>query len=127
MPVPTDRKYSQTHEWFKADGKVVTIGITQFAADELTDVTYVELPAVGDRVEGGTHYGEVESVKATSELFTAVSGTVAAVNTRLADEPELVNSDPFGAGWMVKVQSEDLSPLNKLMDAAAYEKMTAAE
>jgi glycine cleavage system H protein len=123
MPVPSDRKYSQTHEWFKADGQIVTIGITQFAADELTDVTYVDLPQVGSQLEGGTHFGEVESVKATSELFTAVSGTVREVNSRLADEPELVNNDPFGEGWMIKVECADLAPLNKLMDGAAYDKM----
>jgi len=123
MPVPHDRKYSQTHEWFKADGNVVTMGITQFAADELTDITYVDLPAVGSRVESGAQFGEVESVKATSSLYCAVSGTVQAVNTRLADEPELVNTDPFQNGWMIKVTCEDLGPLDKLMDGGAYERM----
>ncbi len=123
MPVPNDRRYSQTHEWFKAEGKLVTIGISQFAADELTDITYVELPQAGSHIEGGTHFGEVESVKATSELFTAVSGTVREVNPRLADEPELVNNDPFGDGWMIKVECTDVTPLNKLMDGAAYDKM----
>ena len=123
MPVPNDRKYSQTHEWFKPEGKTITIGITQFAADELTDITYVDLPKVGAHIEGGHNFGEVESVKATSELFTAVSGTVREVNPRLADEPELVNSDPFGAGWMIKVECTDVTPLNKLMDGAAYDKM----
>ena len=98
MVVPSDRRYSQTHEWFKVDGTTVTIGITQFAADQLTDITYVDLPKVGAAVEGGSHFGEIESVKATGELYTAVTGTVKAVNTRLADEPGLVNSDPFGAG-----------------------------
>ena len=123
MPVPSDRKYSQTHEWFKVDGNVVTIGITKFAADELTDITYVQLPEVGTPVTGGSHFGEVESVKATSELFTAVSGTVKQVNTRLATEPELVNNDPFGEGWMVKVECLDTSPLVHLMDGPAYGKM----
>lgn len=123
MPVPNDRKYSQTHEWFKLDGSIVTIGLTQFAADELTDITYVELPEVGGEVEGGSHFGEIESVKATSEMYTAVSGTVQAVNERLADEPELINSDPFGDGWMLKVECADTSPLDKLMDGPAYDKM----
>jgi glycine cleavage system H protein len=123
MPVPSDRKYSQTHEWFKVDGSVVTIGITQFAADELTDITYVDVPAVGSVVQGGSHFGEIESVKATGELFTAVSGRVKSVNTRLANEPELVNSDPFGEGWMIKVECQDLSPLANLMGAPAYEQM----
>ncbi|MBW7907286.1 MAG: glycine cleavage system protein GcvH [Phycisphaerae bacterium] len=123
MSVPQDRRYAQTHEWFKLDGRIVTIGITQFAADELTDVTYVALPSVGKEVQAGTSFGEIESVKATSDLYTAVSGTVREVNTRLDAEPELVNNDPFNAGWMVKVECRDAAPLEKLLDAAAYEKM----
>ncbi len=123
MAVPNDRKYSQTHEWFKVEGDTVTIGITQFAADELTDITFVDLPKVGTRLEGGSHFGEVESVKATSELYTAISGEVVAVNPRLADSPELLNSDPFGEGWMIKVRCPDLSPLDKLLDGPSYERM----
>lgn len=125
MAVPNDRRYSQTHEWFQVDGDVVTVGITQFAADELTDITYVDLPAVGDQVEGGSHFGEVESVKATSELYCPISGEVVAVNERLADEPELVNSDPLGEAWMVKIKTADRSPLDKMMDGPAYDKMIA--
>ncbi len=123
MAVPHDRKYSQTHEWFKAEGNVVTIGITQFAADELTDITYVDLPPVGKRVEAGSNFGEIESVKATSDLYCAVTGVVKEINSRLADEPGLVNSDPFSGAWMIKVECSDLAPLNKLMDGPAYEKM----
>ncbi len=126
MAVPHDRKYSQTHEWFQAQGNLVTMGITQFAADELTDITFVDLPKVGTRVETGARWGEVESVKATSDLYSAVSGVIKETNARLADEPGLVNSDPFGAGWMLKIQCSDLSPLNKLMDGPAYEKMIGA-
>ncbi len=125
MAVPQDCKFAQTHEWFRVDGDVVTIGVSQFAADELTDITYVELPEVGESVTAGESFGEVESVKATSSLYSAVSGEVIEVNQRLADEPELVNNDPFGDGWMVKVRCSDLAPLEKLMDAAAYEKMIA--
>ena len=125
MAVPQDRKYAQTHEWFKPEGNTVTVGITQFAADELTDVTYVELPDVGSEVTAGEDFGEIESVKATSGLFCAVSGKVIAVNERLADEPELVNNDPFGEGWMIKIECSDQSALKKLMDAASYEKMIA--
>lgn len=125
MAVPNERKYSQTHEWFKADGDVVTVGITQFAADELTDITYVDLPKVGAPVAGGSHFGEIESVKATSELYCAVSGEVIAVNERLADEPGLVNSDPFEAGWMIKLKCRDLGPLGKLLDGPAYDTMIA--
>jgi glycine cleavage system H protein len=125
MAVPQDCKYAQTHEWFKAEGSTVTAGITQFAADELTDITYVELPEAGSTVTAGESFGEIESVKATSDLYCAVSGKVIAVNERLADEPELVNNDPFGEGWMIKIECSDLSPLEKLMEAAAYEKMIA--
>jgi len=125
MAVPQDRKYAQTHEWFKPEGNVVTVGISQFAADELTDVTYVDLPKVGSETTAGEDFGEIESVKATSGLFCAVSGKVVALNARLADEPELVNNDPFGEGWMIKIECSDLSPLEKLMDAGAYEKMIA--
>jgi glycine cleavage system H protein len=125
MAVPNDRKYSQTHEWFKAEGNVVTVGITQFAADELTDITFVDLPKVGAQVEGGGHFGEVESVKATSELFSAVAGKVTAVNERLADEPGLLNTDPLGAGWMLKIECRDLGPLGNLLDGPAYDKMIA--
>lgn len=125
MPVPNDRKYSKSHEWFKAEGSIVTIGITKFAADELTDITYVELPPVGKEIKAGASFGEVESVKATSDLYSAVSGVVTEVNGRLANEPELVNNDSFGAGWMIKVKCSDLSPLNDLMDGPTYEKTVA--
>ena len=123
MPVPNDRKYSQTHEWFKVEGNLVTVGITQFAADELTDITYVELPEVGSAIEGGSHFGEVESVKATSELYAPISGTVKEANERLANEPELVNTDAFGDAWMLKIECTDTSPLDKLLDGPAYDKM----
>lgn len=123
MAVPNDRKYSQTHEWFQPDGDTVTVGITQFAADELTDITFVDLPAVGDAVEGGSHFGEIESVKATGELYCPVGGEVLEVNEQLADDPGLVNSDPFNTGWMMKIKCSDLGPLEKLMDGPAYDKM----
>ena len=122
MAVPNDRKYRETHEWFKADGNVVTVGVSQFAADELTDVTYVELPEVGATLEADGQLGEVESVKATSDLYSAVGGKVIEVNARLSDEPELVNNDPFGDGWMVKIECDDLAPLEKLMDGPAYDR-----
>ncbi len=125
MAVPKDRKYSQTHEWFKVDGEVVSVGISQFAADELTDITFVDLPGAGDTIEAGSYFGEVESVKATSELYSAVGGEVVDVNERLNDEPELVNTDPFGDGWMVKIRTADLGPLEKMLDGPAYDKMIA--
>lgn len=120
MNIPTDRKYSETHEWYQVDGKSVTIGITQYAADELTDITYVELPQAGKQVKAGAALGEVESVKATSEIICAVAGKVVAVNEALSERPELLNEDAFGAGWMVKLEVSDASPLEGLMDAQAY-------
>lgn len=121
--VPADRKYTKTHEWFKTAGDVVTIGITRFAADELTDITFVDLPKPGAKLTAGKPFGEIESVKATSALYTAVGGEVIEVNGALADQPELVNNHSFDEGWMLKVRASDLSPLNALMDAAAYEAM----
>jgi len=120
MKAPVDRKYSETHEWFLIDDKTVTIGITQHAADELTDITYVDLPEVGKTVSAGDVIGEVESVKATSEIFTAVSGKVVEVNTSLTDRPELVNDDAFDEGWMIRLKTETPQQLANLMDAKEY-------
>ena len=125
MSIPDSCRMSQTHEWHLAEGNLVTVGITQHAADELTDITYVDLPEVGSRVEPSVAFGEIESVKATSELYTAVAGTITEVNSALADRPELVNTDPFGEGWMIKVSVDDLSPLSDLMNPAAYALMIA--
>jgi len=124
MSIPNDRKYSESHEWYLLEGDVVTMGITQFAADELTDITYVELPEPGAQVEAGEPCGELESVKATSDLTCAVGGEVLERNEELADEPEKINEDAFNVGWMLKIRVADLSQLEKLMDAAAYEKHT---
>jgi glycine cleavage system H protein len=124
VPTPDDRRYSETHEWFLAKGDVVTIGISQFAADELTDVTFVDLPPVGTRVSKGKPFGEIESVKATSELNCAIDGEVIEVNGRLADEPGLVNSSPYADGWMIRVHADSLGPLNALMTAGAYDRKT---
>ena len=120
MKVPPDRRYAETHEWFLLDDTIVTMGITQYAADELTDITFVELPEVGSRVTVGDVIGEVESVKATSEIFTAVGGSVVAVNTALVDHPEVVNDDAFEEGWMVKIKTDTLDPLRTLMAAKEY-------
>ncbi len=122
MGVPQDRKYLESHEWHLVDGDLVTIGITQFAADQLSDITYVELPAVGAECIAGKIFGEVESVKATSELYCAVSGKVSAVNEALEDQPELVNTDPFNTGWMIKIQASDLAGVEKLLPASEYDK-----
>jgi glycine cleavage system H protein len=102
---PTDRKYLPTHEWHKTEGNLVTLGITQIAADELTDVTFVQLPKVGAAIEVGKPWGEIESVKATSDLYSGVAGTVVKVNADLSANPGLVNTDPYGKGWMIQVQA----------------------
>src|SRR5437667_3354686 len=124
MSIPTDRTYLQTHEWHKVDGDIVTIGITQFAADELTDVTYVSLPKVGETLSANSRFGEIESVKATGDLYTGVAGAVTEVNEQLASDPGLVNKDPFGAGWMIKIKASDSSQAKKLLSADDYLKKT---
>jgi glycine cleavage system H protein len=119
MSLPTDRRYTASHEWHKQEGDVVTIGITQHAVDELTDITYVDLPAAGKKVEAGKRFGEIESVKATAELYAAVSGEVVENNAALKDDPSLVNSDPYGKGWMIKVKAPG-ADLGALMTAEQY-------
>lgn len=121
MGAPADRRYLKSHEWHKLDGDVCTIGISQFAADELTDVTYVSLPAAGTEVAANQPFGEIESVKATSDLTSGVSGVVTEINGRLDESPELVNDDPFGEGWMIKVKVSDPAALEALLTAQAYE------
>lgn len=111
--------YSESHEWVKADGNVAIIGISDFAQAELGDITYVELPSVDDNLSAGDEFGALESVKASSELYTPVSGCVVAVNSALEDEPEKINEDPYGS-WIIKVEMSDTSELDKLLGAAAY-------
>ncbi len=118
---PLELKYTETDEWFAVDGDVVTIGITDYAQDQLNDIVYVEFRDAGDALEAGDSFGEVESVKAAAEIYSVVAGEIVAVNTALEDAPETVNADPFGAGWMVRIRTRDLSPLAELMDAAAYD------
>lgn len=122
MSVPADRRYLESHEWHQLAGDVVTIGITQHAADELTDITFVQLPKVGSAVEAGKAFGEIESVKATAELMSGVSGQVVAVNEGLSDNPGVVNQDPFAGGWMIKVKVADAASVQKLLSAEEYEK-----
>ena len=124
MSVPTDRTYLQTHEWHKLDGDTVVIGITQIAEDELTDITYVSLPKVGEKISANGRFGEIESVKATSDLYTGVGGTVTAVNSELNSNPGLVNSDPYEKGWMIKLKPDNASDLQKLLSTADYLKKT---
>jgi len=119
MNFPTDLKYSKSDEWIRpATGEV---GISDYAQSHLSDIVYVELPEVGAAVTAGTSFGSIESVKAASDLNAPVSGKVAAVNESLSDAPEVVNSDPYGAGWIIKIDVSDAGELAGLMDAAAYE------
>ena len=117
---PDDLRYSKTHEWIRP-GDPATAGITHYAQDELGDVVYVELPDVGRALGAGERFGSVESVKTVSDLYAPASGEVVEVNTALADHPELVNSSPYGEGWMLKLRLSAPSELDTLMDAAAYE------
>jgi glycine cleavage system H protein len=119
MAAPSDRRYSNSHEWHKQNGDVITIGITQFAVDELTDITYVDLPAKGKQLTAGKPFGEIESVKATSELYSGVTGEVVDVNGALKDDPSLVNQDPYEKGWMIKVKSPG-AKLDSLMSGEQY-------
>jgi glycine cleavage system H protein len=119
--VPDELKYTAEHEWVSATGdSTVRIGITDFAQSSLGDVVYVSLPEVGASVKQGEAFGEVESTKSVSDLFAPLSGTVTARNDALADAPELVNSDPYGAGWVVEIELSDSAQLGDLLDAAAY-------
>lgn len=120
MSIPTDRRYLQTHEWHKPEGDLVVLGITQFAADELTDITYVQLPKVGTQLSANSRFGEIESVKATSDLYSGIAGVVVEINTALNDNPGIVNTDPFNDGWMIKVRPSNPADLDKLYDAETY-------
>jgi glycine cleavage system H protein len=122
MASPSDRRYSESHEWFQLQGDVVTMGITQYAADELTDITYVELKPSGAQIKAGSPVGEVESVKTTSDVYSAVAGTIIDVNKAVSADPSLLNSDPYVKGWLVKIKVADPSPLQKLMDQATYDR-----
>ena len=118
---PEDSRYAKSHEYIHVEGDVGTIGITDYAQKELGDVVFVELPQVGTELELGDELGSIESVKAVSELFSPVSGEVIEVNEKLAEKPELVNTDPYGDGWMIKVRIADQSEYDELMDAGEYE------
>ncbi|MBN1772710.1 MAG: glycine cleavage system protein GcvH [Deltaproteobacteria bacterium] len=127
MSYPNELKYTKDHEWAKVEGKLATVGITQFAVEQLGDVTLVELPKVGTAVKQGEVLGNIESVKTVSELFAPLSGTVKEVNTALADAPQAVNEEPYGKGWMVRIELGVPGEVAALLDAAAYEKHVASE
>ncbi len=123
--VPDDRRFTKEHEWVRVEGDEAVIGITQYAADQLGDIVFVELPSVGKALEQFATFGVVESVKAVSDLFAPVGGEVVGVNDALADKPELVNDEPFGDGWMVRVRLADPAQVDGLLDAAGYERLVA--
>ena len=121
--IPDHLRYTDEHEWVKLSDDLVVVGITDYAQEQLGDVVYVELPSEGDEVMKGEPFGTVESTKAVSELFAPISGTVEKVNHRLEDEPERVNRDPYGKGWMIKIAPSDPSELDELLDAESYEEL----
>jgi glycine cleavage system H protein len=124
--VPDDRRYTKDHEWVRLDGDEAVVGITAYAANQLGDIVFVELPAVGRSLEAAGTFGVVESVKAVSDLFAPVGGEVTATNDALGGSPELVNTDPYDAGWMIRVKVADAGVLDDLLDAAAYDALIAA-
>ena len=125
MNFPTDLKYAKSDEWIRIEGDTATVGVSDFAQSELSDVVYVDLPSVGDALTAGQAFGSIESVKAASEVYLPVAGTVTAVNDELKTKPELINQDPYGQGWLLKLTVTDPAGLAALLDAAAYEQHCA--
>jgi glycine cleavage system H protein len=124
---PKNLRYAASHEWAYLEGDVCTVGITQFAVDQLTDVVYIELPDVGDHVFAGESFGEIESVKAVSDLYSPINGEVSEINEKILDDPARVTSDPYGKGWMIKIKAEPGSKLDHLMTLEQYQKQIASE
>ena len=124
---PTDLRYATSHEWARLDGDIITVGITDHAQEALGDLVFVELPEVGDSVNAGDEAGVVESVKAASDIYAPVSGEVVEINPALEDTPELINSDPYGEGWMYKIKVSDLAELDDMMSADEYDAQVSAE
>lgn len=125
MNVPEDLKYTKDHEWIKIDGEEATIGITDFAQGELGDIVYVEIETEGEELNKGDVFGTVEAVKTVSDLFMPISGEVSAINEELESQPELVNSDPYGKGWMIKIKISDKSELEDALTADAYKELVS--
>lgn len=123
MNIPADLKYTKDHEWVKVDGDTVTVGITDFAQGELGDIVYVEVETVDETLEAGEIFGTVEAVKTVSDLFLPVSGEIIEFNTLLEDEPEKVNTDPYGEGWMIKIKCSDSSQLDELLSDSDYKSL----
>lgn len=121
MGSPDDRRYLQSHEWHKVEGDVVVVGISQFAVDELTDITYLEISKDSGPIAKGESFGEIESVKATSELYSGIDGEVVEVNQAAVDAPESINDDPYGAGWLIKIKPTNPADVDSLMNAGDYD------
>lgn len=124
---PSELKYLQTHEWVRIQDNIATIGITDYAQHQLGDIVYIELPEIGTTIDKGSSAAEIESVKAVGELIMPLSGTILEANTDLADKPELVNSSPYGTGWMVKIELLNKSEINELLSVEAYKEIVEAE
>lgn len=124
MNVPDDLRYSSDHEWLRTTGTRIRVGITDYAQDALGDIVFVELPSIGAEVAVGGTLGEVESTKSVSEIYAPIAGTVAVVNTDLADEPERLNRDPYGEGWICELEAADAGAADALLDAAGYRRLT---
>ncbi len=124
MNIPDDLRYSSDHEWIRRDGNVITIGITDYAQDSLGDVVFVEQPEVGQTVAASDTFTEVESTKSVSDIYAPVSGTITEMNAALEDQPELLNSDPYGEGWICRIEMSDPAQFDALLDAAAYRQLT---
>jgi glycine cleavage system H protein len=123
MNFPNDLKYTSDHEWIRTDGKYGWIGITDYAQSELGDIVFVEIPAVGTKIEKGKSFGTIEAVKAVSDLFAPVTGEIIEINAESKDHPEIVNKDPYGNGWMVKISLTDTAQLSSLLDVQAYKSL----
>ena len=123
MNIPSDLKYTKDHEWIKIEGNTATVGITDFAQNELGDIVYVDVDTLDETVEEGEVFGSVEAVKTVSDLFMPLTGEITEFNEELEDEPELVNSDPYGKGWMIKIDISDSSQIEELIDAEAYKNL----
>ena len=123
MGSPDDRRYLESHEWHKLENNLVLVGVSQFAVDELTDITYVEVTAEQGPIKKGEPFGEIESVKATSELYAGIDGEIVAVNQEVIDNPEIINEDPYEKGWIIKIEPDDTQQLEQLMDAATYDRV----
>ena len=121
MSTPDDRRYGESHEWHKLEEGHVIIGISRFAVDELTDITFVDFTRTDGHLSAGESFGEIESVKTTSELYTGIDGTIVEVNGQLGEDPSVINEDPYGRGWLIRLRPDDPSQLEKLLEAVAYD------